>query len=334
MYGRIAGLPLVRAVPNMVWHREILLGTPMNKVEIVEVGARDGLQNEAVHFSTAQKVSLINRAVDAGIKRLEVASFVHPKLVPQMADAEAVVADLPDNSDIIYIGLVLNKRGYMRALATRDGNKRGVDEVGCVAIASDTFGNKNQGQTRAQSIEESKAILALAKRDGLSAQVTISAAFGCPFEGEVARRTVIDMATELAESAPREIAIADTIGVAVPAQVSAMFNQLREAIPHIPLRAHFHNTRGTGIANAWAAFEAGATVLDSSVAGLGGCPFAPRATGNIGTEDLLYMLKRSSVGTGVDLDKMLALATWIENILGRPASSMVSQAGNFPVSTA
>ncbi|PCI62269.1 MAG: hydroxymethylglutaryl-CoA lyase [Kordiimonadales bacterium] len=302
----------------------------MNAVEIVEVGARDGLQNEAVAFSTAQKVELINSAVAAGIKRLEVASFVHPKFVPQMADAEAVVADLPDNSAVQYIGLVLNKRGYMRAEATREGNKRGVDEVGCVTTASNTFGQKNQGQDRAETIAETKAIIKMAKRDGLSAQVTISTAFGCPFEGEVAEQTVIDMAKELADADPREIAIADTIGVAVPNQVADMVAKLKETLPGMPIRAHFHNTRNTGIANAWAAYSAGATVLDASVAGLGGCPFAPRATGNIGTEDLIYLLDRSGVTSGVELDKMISLAKWIENILGRPAPSMVSQAGGFP----
>lgn len=303
----------------------------MTSVEIVEVGARDGLQNEAVHFSTAHKISLINQAVEAGVKRLEVASFVHPKLVPQMADAEAVIADLPDNPNVEYIGLVLNKRGYMRALATTEGNKRGVDEVGCVTTASDTFGQKNQGQNRTQTIAESNAIMALAKRDGMQFQVTISTAFGCPFEGEVAEDTVVDMAKALAEENPREIAIADTIGVAVPNQVEDMVGRLRQEVPDIPLRAHFHNTRNTGIANAWAAFRAGASVLDSSVAGLGGCPFAPRATGNIGTEDLLYMLDRSKVQSGVALDKMIALSIWIEEILGRPAPSMVSQAGGFPM---
>lgn len=303
----------------------------MNPVEIVEVGARDGLQNEAVAFSTAQKVELINRAVAAGIKRLEVASFVHPKFVPQMADAEAVVADLPDNGAVQYIGLVLNKRGYMRAEATRAGNKRGVDEVGCVTTASNTFGQKNQGQNRAETIAETKAIIKMAKRDGLSAQVTISTAFGCPFEGKVAEQTVIDMAKDLADADPREIAIADTIGVAVPNQVADMVAKLKETLPDMPIRAHFHNTRNTGIANAWAAYSAGASVLDASVAGLGGCPFAPRATGNIGTEDLIYLLDRSGVTSGVELDKMIDLAKWIENILGRPAPSMVSQAGGFPL---
>ena len=306
----------------------------MKNIEIVEVGARDGLQNEAVHFSTEQKVKLINKAIEAGIRRLEVASFVHPKLVPQMADAEAVVADLPDIKDLNYIGLVLNKRGYVRALATREGNKRGIDEVGCVAVASNTFGEKNQGQSISQSIAESKSIIALAARDGIKAQVTISAAFGCPFEGEISPQTVIDIARELAEVNPIEIAIADTIGVAVPTRVGSLFGALKEAMPDMPLRAHFHNTRGTGIANAWAAYEAGATVLDSSVAGLGGCPFAPRSTGNISTEDLLYMLDRSDVSSGVDLEKILALSAWIESLIGRPASSMMSQAGIFPMKNA
>jgi hydroxymethylglutaryl-CoA lyase len=304
----------------------------MAAVEIVEVGARDGLQNEAVHFTTKQKISLINQAIEAGIKRLEVASFVHPKLVPQMADAEAVVAGLPDKAEIEYIGLVLNKRGYLRALETREGNKRGVDEVGCVTTASDTFGQKNQGQSRAETITETAAIIKSAKRDGIAAQVTISTAFGCPFEGEVSPATVLDMVKQLADLNPREIAIADTIGVAVPSRVRDLIGEIQLAVPDIPLRAHFHNTRNTGIANAWSAFEAGATILDSSVAGLGGCPFAPRATGNIGTEDLLYMLDRSGVFTGIDLDKVISLSHWIEEVLGRPAPSMVSQAGNFPAS--
>jgi len=303
----------------------------MASVEIVEVGARDGLQNEAVHFTTEQKVALITKAIDAGLKRLEVASFVHPKLVPQMADAEAVVADLPDLETVEYIGLVLNKRGYMRAEATRHGNKRGIDEVGCVTTASDTFGQKNQGQSRTETIEETAAILKMARRDGMSGQVTISTAFGCPFEGEVSPGIVVDMVKALVEHGPREIAIADTIGVAVPNQVSDLVGQVKEICGVIPVRAHFHNTRNTGIANAWAAYQAGATVIDSSVAGLGGCPFAPRATGNIGTEDLLYMLDRSHVETGVNLEKVISLAKWIESILGRPAPSMVSQAGGFPM---
>ncbi|WND03476.1 hydroxymethylglutaryl-CoA lyase [Temperatibacter marinus] len=299
-------------------------------VEIVEVGARDGLQNEKVHFSTDQKITLIERAIEAGVKRLEVASFVHPKLVPQMADAEAVIKGLPDSKDITYIGLALNKRGALRGLATRENGARGIDEIGCVAIASDTFATKNQGQTSAESVQVSKEMIKLCKTEGMSAQVTISAAWGCPFEGRVDQAKVIAMAEELAEAGPREIAIADTIGVGSPKRVYEMMNNLKERLPEMPLRAHFHNTRNTGLANAWAAYSAGVRTLDSSVAGLGGCPFAPKATGNIGTEDLLYLLEESDVKTAVDLEKMIDLAGWVEEIIGRTPPAMVSQAGGFP----
>ena len=298
-------------------------------VEILEVGPRDGLQNEAVDFSTADKLRLINLAIDAGIRRLEIASFVHPKLVPQMADAEAVVAGLDDRPDVTYVGLALNMRGAIRAAETRT-NGAGIDEVGCVAICSDTFGQKNQGQSAQESIDASNEIIAFAKAEGMGAQVTISAAYGCPFEGEIAPGRVVELAKKLADAEPRELAIADTIGVAVPAQVSDVFGKVREAVPHIPLRAHFHNTRNTGIANAWAAIEAGAATIDASLGGLGGCPFAPRATGNIATEDLIYMLQRSGVKTGVDLDKLIAATGWVQEVLGRQTPAMVSQAGGFP----
>ena len=301
----------------------------MNDIEIVEVGARDGLQNEKIVFSTQDKLKLIKDAIEAGARRLEVASFVHPKRVPQMADAEAVIAGLDDNPDCTYIGLVLNKRGYFRALETKGGGRRGVDEVGAVAIASDTFADRNQGQTSSESVQVSKDIVKLAKQDGLSAQVTISVSFGCPFEGEIAATRVIDMVKSIAESEPREIALADTIGVGGPGQVTDLFAEAREAVPNIPLRAHFHNTRGTGIVNAWAAYQAGASVLDASVGGLGGCPFAPNATGNIGTEDLVFMLERSSVETGLSLEKLISLTNWISGKLGRPTPSAVSQAGAF-----
>ncbi|MBO6505936.1 MAG: hydroxymethylglutaryl-CoA lyase [Kordiimonadaceae bacterium] len=300
-------------------------------VEILEVGPRDGLQNEKVVFSTADKLKMINGAIDAGVRRLEVASFVHPKRVPQMADAEDVIAGLDDRKDVTYIGLVLNKRGLLRALATREDGKRGVDEAGCVAIASDTFADKNQGQTSAESVEITKDMIRLAKSEGMSAQATISASFGCPFEGRVDPARVIAMAEDIAEAGPREIAIADTIGVGSPKRVTEIVSAIRERLPDMPLRAHFHNTRNTGLANAWAAYEAGVTTLDASVAGLGGCPFAPKATGNIGTEDLLYLLEESDVNTGVDLNQMISLANWVEGVLGRTPPAMVSQAGGFPV---
>jgi hydroxymethylglutaryl-CoA lyase len=293
-------------------------------VEILEVGARDGLQNEPNILSTEAKVALITRAMDAGIKRLEVASFVNPKRVPQMADAEAVIAALPQRAGVTYIGLVLNERGADRALAT------GVHELGAVAIASDTFGIRNQGQTADESVAVACAIIAKAKAAGRTAQVTLSAAFGCPFEGEVDPARVADMARRVAAAGPREIAIADTIGVGVPAQVTDLIGRVKRAAPGIPIRVHFHNTRNTGLANAWAAVEAGAQTLDSSLGGIGGCPFAPKATGNIPTEDLVYMLSRSHVETGIDLEKLISSALWLTDIMGRSLPAMVSRAGSFP----
>jgi hydroxymethylglutaryl-CoA lyase len=299
-------------------------------VQIVEVAARDGLQNEKTMVSTADKVALITRMIDAGARRFEVGSFVNPARVPQMADTPDVIAALPDRPDVSYIGLCLNRKGVERAAASRVGNKRGVDEAGCVAVASDAFGKANQAQTSAETLAENVAMLALARREGLIAQATIAVAFGCPFEGQVPARRVIDMALALAEAGPAEIAVADTIGVAVPGQVRDLIGQLREVLPQaIRLRAHFHDTRATGIANAWAAWEAGADVLDSSLGGLGGCPFAPGATGNIATEDLVYLLERSGVATGIDLARSIAVNHWFASIMGKPLPSAVGRAGGF-----
>lgn len=298
--------------------------------EIVEVGPRDGLQNEKVIFDISKKLRLISCAIDAGIKRLEVASFVNPKRVPQMADAEQVIAGLPDLSDITYIGLVLNKRGLCRALETRQDGKRGVDEAGLVAVASDTFANRNQGQTSMESARLCRDMVQIAKGEGMQAQVTLSAVFGCPFEGRVDFNHVVAMAEVVAEAGPREIAIADTIGVASPARVTELVERLKEAVPGISLRGHFHNTRGTGLANAYAAYQAGVRTLDASIGGLGGCPFAPKATGNIATEDLIYMLEESGISTGVDIVKLIETTRWIEKQLNRPVPGMVSQAGGFP----
>lgn len=296
-------------------------------VRLVEVGPRDGLQNEPEIISTADKIALIERLYDAGMRRFEVASFVHPKRVPQMADAEEVIAGLPDHADASYIGLCLNKRGVLRALATRESGKRGVDEVGCVLVASDTFGQKNQGQTIAEGIVANQEMIRFAKTEDMIAQVTISAAFGCPFEGDVPQGRVIDMAKAMAEADPAEIAIADTIGVGVPQQMTDLAGAVREAIPSsIPMRAHLHDTRNTGIANAWAAVEAGVETLDASLGGLGGCPFAPNATGNIATEDIVYLLDKSGVGHGVDLDKAIECNRWFATVMGRELPSLVARA--------
>lgn len=299
----------------------------MNSIQIVEVGPRDGLQNEPDIVSTAGKLEMIGRMIGAGARRLEVASFVHPQRVPQMADAEAVIAGLPDRQDVSYIGLTLNKRGVLRALATREGGRRGVDEIGCVIVATDTFGQKNQGQTVAEGIAEASEMIRFARENGLIAQVTISAAFGCPFEGDVPAQRIVDIARAVLEAGPSEIALADTIGVGVPAQVSDLYGRLREFVPaSIPLRAHFHNTRGTGIANAWAAIQAGVSVLDASLGGLGGCPFAPKATGNIATEELIYLAERSGLDHGMNLDAAIAANRWMAGILGRELPSLVARA--------
>lgn len=299
----------------------------MSSIQIVEVGPRDGLQNEPDIVSTADKLEMIGRMIDAGARRLEVASFVHPQRVPQMADAEAVIAGLPDRKDVSYIGLTLNKRGVLRALATKEGGRRGVDEIGCVIVATDTFGQKNQGQTVAEGIAEASEMIRFAKENGLIAQVTISAAFGCPFEGDVPAQRIVDIARAVLEAGPSEIALADTIGVGVPAQVTDLYGRLREFVPaDIPLRAHFHNTRGTGIANAWAAIQAGVSVLDASLGGLGGCPFAPKATGNIATEELIYLAERSGLDHGMNLDAAIAANRWMAGILGRELPSLVARA--------
>jgi len=296
-------------------------------IELVEVGPRDGLQNEPDIISTEVKLDLIGRMIGYGARRLEVASFVHPQRVPQMADAEAVIAGLPNRSDCTYIGLVLNKRGVMRALATRENGARGVDQVGCVIVASDTFGQKNQGQTIAEGLAETRDMLRFARAEGMRAQVTISAAFGCPFEGEVKHSTVLAIAEELAIENPEEIALADTIGVGTPREAGELFGKLGEKLGgKIPMRAHFHNTRGTGIANAWEAYKAGVRVFDASLGGLGGCPFAPRATGNIATEDLIYMMARSGVDTGIDLAAAIAANKWFADVLGRELPSAVARA--------
>ncbi len=297
---------------------------PARKIGIVEVGPRDGLQNEAAAVTTTAKIEFIRRAVDAGLRRIEVASFVNPKRVPQMADAEAIFDALPRPEGVIYVGLVLNRAGFDRAVAARCA------EIGMVVFTTDTFNRRNQGVDSAESIRVWREIAPAARAAGIRAQVTISAAFGCPFEGEVLPARVVAIAREVAEGAPVEIAIADTIGVGVPSQVTDLFGRVAEALPGMSLRGHFHNTRNTGLANAYAAVMAGADTLDASLGGLGGCPFAPAATGNIPTEDLLYLLTRMGIETGVDLDRAIETARWIEGQVGHTVPGMLIKAGPFP----
>lgn len=293
-------------------------------VEIVEVSPRDGLQNEARAVSTEDKLLLIERAISAGIRRLEIASFVNPKRVPQMADAEEVVANAARSESVTYIGLVMNRRGAERALETD------IDQLGAITLCSDTFARKNQGQSARETLDVASEIIRFARAEDRTATVMISSAFGCPFEGEIAEADVIEYAKRLAEAEPCEIALADTIGVGDPWRVGSLFDKLLDAVPGMPLRGHFHNTRNTGIANAYAAIQAGVTSIDASIGGLGGCPFAPTATGNIATEDLVYMLDRGGIDSGVDLSALMDACSWMNDVVGRQLPAMVSRAGSFP----
>lgn len=293
-------------------------------IEIVEVAPRDGLQNERALISTRNKVELIRLALRAGIRRIEVGSFVNPRKVPQLADTAEVVAALPQLDGVTYIGLVLNEHGARRALETK------ISELGAVCLPSDAFAARNQGQTAWESVEVASEVITLARTAGRSAQVTIGAAFGCPFEGEVSVDRIVEMARRLASAGPREIALADTIGVAVPAQVSEMVSRVSFAVRGIPIRCHFHNTRNTGLANVWAAVQAGSKVIDASLGGLGGCPFAPGAAGNVPTEDVHYLLSRSGISTGLDLEKLIAAHRWFAKAMGKELFSMVARAGPFP----
>ena len=297
-------------------------------IEMVEVGPRDGLQNEARLVATADKLALIERAIAAGSRRIEVASFVNPAKVPQMADAAEVCAALPQRDDVTYIGLVLNQRGAERALATGR-----IDQIGAVCVATDRFAMANQGQTSDESVAVAQSLIALARSAGKTGQATIAASFGCPFEGEVAEDRIIAMAIALAEADPVEVALADTIGVGDPAKVTRLVIRVREAVAPIPVRVHFHNTRGTGLANVWAAVLAGASTIDASLGGLGGCPFAPGATGNVATEDVAYMLARSGIVTGLDLDALIDASRWLGTIMARKMPGMVGHAGGFPTAT-
>ncbi|WP_327146182.1 hydroxymethylglutaryl-CoA lyase [Nocardia sp. NBC_01327] len=293
-------------------------------ITLVEVAPRDGLQNESQPIPTADKIELIQRAVDAGLRRIEAVSFVNPARVPQLADAEAVMAGVPRVGDISYAGLVFNDRGLDRALAA------GVDEINVVVVATDTFSRRNQGCTTAEGVRRWQRLADRAAASGLWRTVTLAAAFGCPFEGEVAESTVLDLIAQVADANPDEIALADTIGVGTPDRVRRLVGGLRSIAPNALPRCHFHNTRNTGYANALAALEAGTRVLDASIGGIGGCPFAPAATGNIATEDLLYALDRMGIDTGVRLDLSIETATWLGGVLGAPVPALLGRAGIFP----
>jgi hydroxymethylglutaryl-CoA lyase len=294
-------------------------------IEIVEMGARDGLQNEAAILEVADKVDFIRRLEACGVRRIEAVSFVNPRRVPQMAGAEEIMARLPREAGRTRVGLVLNERGWDRAIAS------GCDEANVVICASDEFGVRNQGAPVEAQVEAMAAIVRRQREGGgPPISVTVSVAFGCPFEGEVPVSRVADIVRRAGELGVAEIALADTIGAADPWAVRERLAVARSEAPAARLRVHFHDTRGAGLANAFAAVEAGVRVLDSSCGGLGGCPFAPAATGNVATEDLVWMLHRAGFETGVDARAMIETARWIGQKIGKAPVSALSRAGMFP----
>lgn len=293
----------------------------MSKIEIIEVSPRDGIQNEKVILDTDAKLELIERSIAAGVRRLEVTSFVNPKRVPQMYDSAELAARLPRGA-ARYIGLVLNQRGFERAV------EAGVDEANYVVVASDSFNQRNQGAKTADTLAFWSE-LAQSAKGKIDVGLTIGAVFGCPFEGEVPLSRVMSIIKTVMESPPMELSIADTIGIATPADIKRVVGAIKAEYPDLRLRLHLHNTRNTGIANAWAGVEAGVDAFDASMGGAGGCPFAPRATGNIATEDLAYMLARAGFDTGLDLDACISTAQWLESKLQHDLPGMVMKAGDF-----
>jgi len=294
----------------------------MSAITVCDVGPRDGLQNDSTMLEPALRAELVDRLAATGVPRIEVASFVNEARVPQMAGAEDVVGTLHRRPGVVYCGLALNERGYERLLAA------GLDEVHFSFAASETFNQRNQGSTVAGSLATAGSVVGRARTNGIRSTVTIGTAFGCPFEGIVDPGHVAELAAQVVAAGPDEILLADTIGVATPRQVAALVTTVARL--GSPVGAHLHNTRNTGYANALAAIGAGATLLDASVGGLGGCPFAPRATGNIATEDLVYLLDGEGVETRVDLDALIGVSEWLEQALGHPLEGQLYRAGRFP----
>jgi isopropylmalate/homocitrate/citramalate synthase len=294
-------------------------------VTICDVGPRDGLQNQPVTLGPEVRAELVDRLAAAGVPRIEAVSFVSPKAVPQMAGAEEVVAAVQRREGVVYAGLALNERGYDRL------RENGLDEVHYAFAATEEFNRRNANASVEEGLVAAERIVERAKADGIRATVTIGVAFGCPFEGEVDPGRVAELAARITGAGPDELALADTIGVGVPRQVRDLVGRL--APLGVPVGIHLHNTRNSGFANAYAALEAGVAVFDASIGGIGGCPFAPRATGNIATEDLVYLFHGEGVSTGIDLDALIDVAQWLEARLGRELEGQVYRAGAFaPVS--
>ena len=299
-------------------------------MSLVDVAARDGLQSEETLVSTADKVELVRRLEAAGVRRAEVVSFVNPTRVPQMADAREVMAALAapgalaDRASMSLAGLVLNARGLDGAIET------GVDEINVVVVSTDTYATRNQSRTTAELIDTWHQVGERARSHGLRTTVTLAAAFGCPFEGELPDGRLASVARAILQVRPDEFALADSIGVAAPTDIERGIDAVRSLDADVPLRCHFHNTRNTGLANVVAALRHGVRTFDASLGGIGGCPFAPDATGNVPTEDVLYLLHRMGVDTGIDLDAIIGIVPWLRSVIGHDTPGLVSRAGNFP----
>jgi isopropylmalate/homocitrate/citramalate synthase len=296
-------------------------------IEIVEVGPRDGLQNETQILSPSVRIELTKKLVTAGIKRIEAVSFVNPARVPQMAGAEEVIAGLEPHSGVFYAGLVLNEKGFDRAIAA------GVRDIRYAFPVTESFCQRNQNSSVQAATELAATLTRKAREENVNFGVILSTAFGCPFEGRVSVSQVLKVAEKVLETPPDELILADTIGVGNPVRVRELFKSLEHHVtnrPSLNLGAHFHNTRNTGYVNAIAAIESGARVLDSSIGGLGGCPFAPNATGNIATEDLVYLLEEMGFQTGINLEALIEVSNWLETVMGRKLPGMVYKAGGFP----
>ncbi len=294
------------------------------RVLVTDVGPRDGLQSEAAFVPTERKVALIEAFAAAGVSRIEATSFVHPRAVPQMADAEAVMAAIRRRPGVRYTALVPNARGAERALAAR------ADELNVVTSATETMNQRNLRMSIAESIAACREVVRLAERAGVPVNGTVSVAFGCPYEGDVTTEQVVAVVARLVDAGVREVSLADTIGVGNPRQVEALVEAVRARWPTLPLGLHFHDTRGLGLANVLAGLQAGVTRYDASVGGVGACPFAPGATGNICTEDLVYMLHELGVATGIDLAALLEAARLLPAMLGHDVPSRLLRAGPRP----
>lgn len=290
-------------------------------VRICDVGPRDGLQNLARSFSVEERVEMISRLADAGLRHIEAVSFVHPQRVPQMAGAEEVLAALPALEGVCLSGLVLNRRGTERALATR------LSEIRFAVVASETFSRRNQNAKVQESLADFAETAALVRAASRRVVGVIGTAFGCPFEGRIDEKAVAQITAGMVEAGAEEVVFADTVGVAAPADIRRVLHVSLPALQGRPFGVHLHNTRNTGYACAMQAIARGASVLDSSVGGLGGCPFAPNATGNIATEDLNYLLSREGLSTGIDHDRLIELVRWLEERLPGRISGQLANAG-------